>query len=149
MDLDTSKLEVNFMPPATLYTPINGRMYTLTHSDTTAMRFLDVGIDYNYSAINQELRDELLGKWCLLNNNSYMLFFYAFIGNLDFQSASKKYDIFKYHIPSALEYIFYGDRYLLNQYKELKNTPIYIKFDSTFPMFNNYEYYGFIHDYML
>ncbi len=149
MDFDANKLETTFIPPATLYSPINGRKYTFTHSDITAMRFLDIGIIYNYSSINQELRDELLGKWYLLNNNTYMLFFYAFIGDSDFSIASKKYDIFKYHIPSALEYIFYGDRYLFEEYKELINTPIYIKFDSNFPMFNNYEYYGFVRDYML
>lgn len=43
MDFNPEKLEVNFMPPATSTSPIKNRKYTLTHSDETAMMFLDVG----------------------------------------------------------------------------------------------------------
>ena len=43
----------------------------------------------------------------------------------------------------------HGDRMLLSKYPELLNTPIYIKFDSSIPVFNNYEFYGFVMDYIV
>ena len=149
MELNSNKLETIFLPPATESSPVNGRRYTLTHSDDTGMMFLDIGITYNYSAINQELRDEVLGKWVFMGDNSYILFFYVFVGDSDYEAASKRYDIFKSHLISAIQNIIYGDRYLLEKYTELVNTPIYVKFDSSFPTFDNYEYYGYVSDYML
>ena len=61
MRFTPDKLEVSFIDPVTLYNPINGRMYTLTHSDDTGVLFLTIGIEYDYDAINQDLRDEVLG----------------------------------------------------------------------------------------
>lgn len=39
------------------------------------MLFLDIGPKYNYSGINEELRDELLGKYKKYSYNSYILIF--------------------------------------------------------------------------
>lgn len=148
MNFDPNMLETNFIEPVTSIKPIKDRKYTLTHSDTTGMLFLDVGIEYNYSAINKDLRDELLGKWKVFDYNSYILIFYAYVGDSDFSSASMKYAAFKYHLNSALQAVFYGDRDLLNEYHHLLNTPIYIKFDSDIPIFNNYEPYGYVKNYI-
>jgi len=49
----------------------------------------------------------------------------------------------------AIKAIIYGDRELLNQYPNLINTPIYVKFDSSIPMFDNYEFYGYVKDYIV
>lgn len=149
MDFNPEKLEVNFMPPATSTSPIKNRKYTLTHSDETAMMFLDVGTNYNLDAINKDFRDDVLGKWTLLDNNTYMLFFYVNAETSEFSSAQKKYSIYKSHLDSALTAIFYGDRDFLKEYPNLVNTPICVKFDSNFLQFNNYEYYGFVRDYII
>lgn len=149
MDFNPKKLETNFILPATKTWPICGRKYTLTHSDETAMMFLDVGIEYNYSAINPNLRDDVLGKWTLLDDNTYILFFYANVEVDDFNKAKKKYSIFKDHMEMALMAIFYGDIEFFKNYSCLMNTPIFVKFDSNFPMFNNYEFYGCVKDYVL
>ena len=50
------------MPPATSAQPLEGRKYTLTHSDVTAELFLDIGYVYNYEVVNCEMRDEVLAK---------------------------------------------------------------------------------------
>ena len=34
---------------------------SLTHSDTTGMMFLTIANEYDYNAINYDLRDEILG----------------------------------------------------------------------------------------
>ena len=43
--------------------------------------------------------------------------------------------------------IIYGDSYIFDNYIDLNNTPIYVKFDSIYPQFNNYEFYGYIKDF--
>ena len=155
MRFSSDKLETNFIEPINLYGPIKDRKYTLTHSDETGMLFLDIGNVYNYSAIDQDLRDEVLWfkRWNLgawkESDTSYILFFYAYVGNLSYADALYRYNIFKSHIDSALQAIIYGDRMLLSKYPELLNTPIYIKFDSSIPVFNNYEFYGFVMDYIV
>lgn len=149
MEFDPNKLETTFIPPMTPLGPIEGRKYTLTHSDTTGMLFLDIGPEYNYSAINEELRDELLGKYKRYGYESYILIFYAYVGDSDYLTASMKYGAFKYHLKFALQAIFYGDKELLNEHHFLINTPIYVKFDSEIAIFDNYENYGYVKDYIL
>ena len=112
------------------------------------MMFLTIANEYDYNAINYDLRDEILGAW-KESDTSYILFFYAYVGNLSYADALYRYNIFKSHIDSALQAIIYGDRELLNKYPKLLNTPIYIKFDSSIPVFNNYEFYGFVRDYII
>ena len=148
MEFDPNKLETTFIPPITPIGPIEGRKYTLTHSDTTGEIFLDVGYKYNYSAINEDLRDELIGKYKRYDCNSYILILYAYVGDGDYFTASMKYAAFKYHMQLALQSIFYGDRELLNEYEFLLNTPIYVKFDSATAIFDNYESYGYIKNYI-
>ena len=149
MLFDPNKLETNFIEPVTPLEPIRNRKYTLTHSDTTGMLFLDIGNEYNYSAINKDLRDELLGKCKMFNYNSYVLVFHAYVGDSDYSDASMKYTAFKYHLKSALQATFYGDRALLNEYPYLLNTLIYVKFDSDILIFDNYEPYGYVKNYIL
>ena len=52
----------------------------------------------------------------------------------------------KNYMNMAIQAIIYGDRYLFKEYPQLINTPIYVKFDSDFPLFNNYESYKFTID---
>lgn len=149
MNFDTEKLQTTFIPPATPTLPVNERKYTLTHSDTTGDLFLDIGCEFNYDAINKELRDELLGRWSLSEDCFYNLFFYAYVYVDDFKKATKKYDTFKFHMELALQSVIYGDKLLFERYPYLLDTPIYVKFDSKFPIYDNYEYYGCVRDYVL
>ena len=144
-----NNIETNFLPPATTSSPIQGRKYTLTHSDDSGMMFLDIGNEYNYSAINKKLRDEVLGVWKAYDYNSYRVIFYVYVGDYDYFTASKRYTTFKRHLKSALQSIFYGDREFLMNYSYLVSSPIYVKFDSNISMFNNYESYGIVQDYLL
>ena len=83
MRFSSDKLETNFIEPINLYGPIKDRKYTLTHSDTTGMMFLTIANEYDYNAINYDLRDEILGAW-KESDTSYILFFYAYVGNLSY-----------------------------------------------------------------
>lgn len=142
------KLETTFILPMTESGPIKDRKYTLIHSDTTGILFLDVGSVYNNSVIDQKLRDEVLGKWIFSDNYSYTLIFYVYVGDGDFEESYKRYNIFKDNLNLALQAIIYGDRVLFSKYPQLIETPIYVKFDSTIPIFDNYEFYGYVKNYM-
>ena len=148
MRFTPDKLETTFIETINLYGPIKNRKYTLTHSDNTGIMFLTIANEYDYNAINYNLRDEILGVWKTAEN-SYILFFYAYIGDLSYDDALYRYNIFKSPMDSALQAVIYDDRELLNKYLELLSTPIYLKFDSSIPVFNNYEFYGFVKDYVI
>lgn len=149
MKFNPDKLETTFIEPITPYGPIENRKYTLTHSDETGMLFLDIADEYNYDAINLDLRDELLGTWKAFDDeDEYGLFFYAYIGDLDLAASLMKYNAFKYHMKGAIQAIVYGDKELINKYPELLDSPIYVKFDASIPIFNNYEFYGYVKDYV-
>ncbi|MGL6107773.1 staygreen family protein [Romboutsia sp.] len=148
MKFNPDKLETTFIEPMTPYGPIIDRKYTLTHSDETGVMFLDIADKYNYDAINQEMRDELLGTWKISDETDYKLLFYAYVGDTDYINAMMKYSAFKYHMKLALQAVIYGDRDLFIKYPELVNAPIYVKFDSSIPIFDAYESYGYVKDYI-
>ena len=58
MEFTPDKLEITLIEPVTENGPVEGRKYTLTHSDETGMLFLDIGNVYNYSAIDQDYDDD-------------------------------------------------------------------------------------------
>ena len=149
MEFNQDKLETTFVEPITPYGPIEGRKYTLTHSDETGMMFLDIANSFNYGVINKDLRDELLGAWKKYDDNTYKLFFYAFVGNADFFTSLVKYNEFKKYMNLAIQAVIYGDKDLFLKNSNLLNSPIYVKFDSSVPIFNDYENYGYVGDYML
>ena len=147
MRFDPNKIQTTFVPPITKTSPIEFRKYTLTHSDDTGVMFLTIANEYDYKAINQKLRDEVLGVWKIYEGD-YILFFYVHVGDYNYEQSLKRYNIFKQHMNSALQAVFYGDMNLLNENPHLYDTPIYVKFDSNIPMFNNYEFYGYVSNYI-
>lgn len=149
MEFTPDKLETTLMYPTTEDGGIENRKYTLTHSDETGMLFLDIGDVYNYSAIDTDMRDEVLGRWISPKNEQPMLLFYVYVGDGDFEENSRRYQIFKSHMDMAIAAVIYGDSVLFDTYPELINSAIYVKFDSVIPTFDNYEYYGCVKDYLM
>ncbi|MDN4492015.1 staygreen family protein [Ureibacillus aquaedulcis] len=141
-DFNPLKLKVRFILPASPIEPIMGRKYTLTHSDDTGQLFLDIGIDFNYEAINEDLRDEVIAEW--QNDWEYRLIGRVYVdsGEHTEEEASKRYNAFKNHMNGALQGMVFGDRSFLSNYPLLLDAPIYILFESTFPQFRKSYYYG-------
>jgi hypothetical protein len=143
-DFNPQKLSVNLMPPATSAQPIEGRKYTLTHSDITAELFLDIGYVYNYEAVNWKMRDEVLAKW---KNDKYgrlNLVGKAYIdgGEFDESVSGRRFNIFKKEMDTALKGIVYGDLPFYDNYPVLLDAPIYIYFKSIYPQYRQIYYYG-------
>ncbi|WP_418792313.1 staygreen family protein [Phosphitispora sp. TUW77] len=140
--LDPAKLFVEFRPGVTKEEPIFPRHYTLTHSDVTAELFLTIGLQYAYEKIGP-MRDEVLAEWRLSDGRYYMYVYLYVDGQFDPIISATRYSIFKRELPLALEAIRYGDRAFFEAHPELDNAAIWVYFDSTIPLFNRSEFWGF------
>ena len=141
---DKERLNVTIMPPASTVQPVEGRKYTLTHSDGTGQLFLAVGYDYDYAAINKQMRDEVLAKWKSDCQYPYILAGKVYIDNGEHSEkiSKSRFDIFSREMNVALKGMFYGDWPFLNHYPFLLNAPIYIRLKSKYPQFNQTLYFG-------
>ncbi|MBU3144489.1 staygreen family protein [Clostridium sp. CF012] len=144
--LNPEKLQVNFGAGTSETKLIIPRKYTLTHSDITGELFLTISAKYDYNKITN-MRDEVLAEWSMVNDD------YALMVNImadkeknPVMSAIRN-DIFVKELPLAIEAIVYGDRELLKNNVFLYKAPIYVKFNSVYPMFNRLEPWGTLSDY--
>ncbi|WP_462413449.1 staygreen family protein [Neobacillus sp. Marseille-QA0830] len=141
--LDPSKLITTFLPPVTAFRPVEGRKYTLTHSDTSGQLFLTIGCSYEYGATNQSSRDEVLAEWVhKLGEYSLRGRVYVSGGEFDKNYAKVRYAIFRKELNLALQAIVFGDQALYTNFPWLLDAPIYIRFESVYPEFNQVIYFG-------
>ncbi|HJV46182.1 MAG TPA: staygreen family protein, partial [Bacillota bacterium] len=138
------KLSVKLIPPATFTQPVEGRKYTLTHSDITAELFLDIGYVYNEKSINPKMRDEVLANWKKDSHGRLNLVGKAYIDGGEFSQkvAGIRFRIFKKEMATALKGIVYGDRPFYVHYPFLLNAPIFIHYLSIYPQYRQVAYYG-------
>ncbi|WP_442600253.1 staygreen family protein [Neobacillus sp. D3-1R] len=138
-----SKLSVSYLPPATPFRPLDNRKYTLTHSDTTGELFLTIGCQYDKNKINMKLRDEVLAEW-LPQTGEFQLWGNVYIsgGEFDESYAKVRFMIFQKELELAIKAIVYGDQSFYSCYPWLLDSPIYIRFDSVYPQFQQVLYYG-------
>jgi hypothetical protein len=140
---DPSKLTFNIHAPATTSRPIEGRKYTLNHSDSTGQLFLTIGNEYDSSAINPKFRDEVLAEW-VPKMGEYMLWGRVYVsgGEFDEKTAKVRFMMFQKELDLALKAIIYGDQTLFTYFPWLLDAPIYIQFDSIYPQFSQIKYIG-------
>jgi hypothetical protein len=106
-----SKLTTKYAAPATQFRPVEGRKYTLTHSDASGQLFLTIGVHYDYLAINPQSRDEVLAEW-VPQKGEFALIGRVYIsgGEYDEKYAMVRYMIFQKELNLALKAIVYGDQ---------------------------------------
>jgi len=145
------KLSVNLIPPATFAQPIEGRKYTLTHSDLTGELFLDIGNVYNDKAINQKMRDEVLGEWRKDEQSRFNLVGKAYVDGGEFGEiiAGIRFNVFQKEMATALKGIVNGDLQFYKNYPTLLDAPIFIYFESTYPQYQQVFFYGTPRQYLL
>ncbi len=141
---DPRKLSVTYLPPADTAHPLVGRKYTLTHSDSTAELFLDIGYVFNFEAVNPKVRDEVLAEWKMNRQNQLYLLGKAYVDGGEFsqQTAEYRFNIFNKEMTTALKGMIYGDRQLYSHYPFLLDAPIFVSFDSTYPAYRQIVFYG-------
>ena len=140
---EPDRLSTKYIPPVNTFGPIEGRRYTLTHSDDTGELFLSIGKNYDLSAVDPKLRDEVLAKW-QTRCGEYLLLAKVYVsgGEYDIKFSQVRYMIFKKELKLALTGIVYGDRHFYTNYPWLLDCPIFVQFDSVYPEYNEVLYYG-------
>lgn len=138
-----SKLSVSYLPPSTPFRPLDGRKYTLTHSDVTGELFLTIGCQFDNSKINTNLRDEVLAEW-IPQLGEFQLWGSVYIsgGEFDESYAKVRYLIFQKELELAIKAIVYGDQSFYSCFPWLLDSSIYIRFNSIYPQFQQVLYYG-------
>ncbi|ANC77568.1 hypothetical protein ABE65_012480 [Fictibacillus phosphorivorans] len=138
------KLFVKLIPPTTFIQPVEGRKYTLTHSDITAELFLAIGYVYNYKSINPVMRDEVLAEWKKDLHRRFNLVGKAYVDGGEFTQkvAEIRFKTFKKQMTLALSGIIYGDRPFYTNYPALVDAPIFIHYLSTYPEYRQVAFYG-------
>ncbi|WP_201714995.1 staygreen family protein [Rossellomorea arthrocnemi] len=149
-DFKPEKLSVQYLPPASIFNPIDNRKYTLTHSDTTGAMFLSIGCHFDLEKINPSMRDEVLGEW-KRNLGQYTLTGKVYVseGEFDQQLSNVRFMIFKRELPLALAAIVNGDKGFYTYHPWLLDAPIIICFESIFPEYQQTLYFGKPRQYLL
>ncbi|MBU3110093.1 staygreen family protein [Clostridium lacusfryxellense] len=145
---NTEMLHVNFGMGTSETKPIIPRKYTLTHSDTTGELFLTIAAKYDYAKIT-DMRDEVLAEWIMFNNEYQLMVNVMVDKEKNPIISAKRNNIFIKELPLALQAIIYGDREFFRENPFLYKAPIYVKFNSVYPMFNRLELWGTPSDYKL
>lgn len=142
-NFNPERLSVEYRDGVTATEPIISRHHTLTHSDDTGDLFLTIGTQFAWDKVNPQLRDEVLGEW---KTNGHYWYYNAYVivntQNQDFDTAIRRYEVFRRELPLALTAIRYGDRLLFDRYPTLDNGLIIMNFMSTYPQLSKQEMYG-------
>ncbi|MDF2614292.1 MAG: hypothetical protein K0S71_2078 [Clostridia bacterium] len=139
--INPEKVFTYYRDDVTKTSPIDGRKYTVTHSDETGDLFVTIGLNFAEDKISAA-RDEVLLKW-RINSQKPMLYGTVLVDNKDtIGMPSIRNAIFIKEMPTALQAVRYADRALFEKYPQLDNIPIYIKFTSTKPKFDKLRYFG-------
>ncbi|RDI45857.1 staygreen family protein [Falsibacillus pallidus] len=143
------KLSVLLLPPATPFFPVEGRKYTLTHSDLTGDMFLSAGCQFDFEKVNMLMRDEVLAEWVLhMGQHFLQAKVHISSGEYDENHASVRYMIFQKELSIALKAIANGDRLFYTYFPWLLDMPIYVEFESIYPAFQQIQYFGTIRQYL-
>lgn len=144
---NSSRVNPEFRDGVNAMRPVEGRKYTMTHSDDTAELFVTIGKKYAKDKIGP-LRDEVLLGF-ERRNNQMQLFGSVLIDSryMDWDSNIRN-EIFLREMPTALKAIRYADRELFEQYPMLDKVPIYIWFQSTDKKYNILYDFGTMQQYV-
>ncbi len=144
--LNPQKVFVQYRGIMKPYEPVIGRKYTITHSDTTAELFTFVDEKYAEDQVTK-MRDEVRVAWepdrkGLALIGSLLVDGRGIVGN-----AYTRNNIFYNEMPTALQALRRADRFLFDKESYLDNTPVFIHFISSSPIYNKTYDFGMIGSY--
>lgn len=143
--INPKKVFTEFRDGVNKIEPIEGRKYTVTHSDKTGDLFVTIGLKYAEDKIDK-LRDELLLTWTY-SDERLKLIGQVLIDNEVIKNSRIRNIIFKKEMPLALQAIRYADRELFQLNKSLDDIPIEIQFISQSEKYNKIIEFGTMKEY--
>ncbi len=142
-ELNPQKVFAQYRDIMKPYEPIMSRKYTITHSDTTAELFVFVAENYAEDQITR-MRDEVRVAWEQNENGLVLIGSVLVDGEGIIGNAYIRNKIFYNEMPTALQALRQADRFLFDKEPNLDNTPIYIHFISSNPVYNITYNFGVI-----
>lgn len=140
-ELSPYKVFVQYRDTMRPYEPVQGRKYTITHSDTTGELFVFVASDYAKDQITN-MRDEVKIMW-YQTEKGLVLVGSVLVDNEDKTgNSSIRFNIFYKEMPTALIALRNADRFLFENEPELDNAPVIIQFISNNPEYDKTYNYG-------
>lgn len=145
-ELNPQKVFVQYRGDIRPYEPVLHRKYTITHSDTTAELFLFIAENYAEDQITK-IRDEVRISW-EHNEKGYALIGTVLVDGKDIKgNAYIRNKIFYNEMPTALQALRQGDRFLFEKDPALDSTPVFIHFISSNPTYDKTYDFGVIGNY--
>ena len=145
-ELKPSKVFVQYRDRIKPYGTVMKRLYTITHSDITADLFVFIAENFAEDQVTKD-RDEVRIEW-LHTEKGIILSGYVLVDDQVVQGNSfLRNKIFYEEMPVALQALRQADRFLFHRYPHLDQTPIVIKFISSYPMYHKIYNFGMIGDY--
>lgn len=141
-EFNPDMLSTYFRQGVSGYSPVEGRKYTLTHSDETAELFLVVGNEFAWDKVN-ETRDEVFAQWIMCPGGQYVMEVYLYVYGPEVSGSPEiRNTIFRRELPLALEAVCYGDREFFMNYPQLGMSPVMVHFYSTLSQYSRVEPWG-------
>lgn len=145
-ELKPEKIFVQYRDRIKPYDPVINRKYTITHSDITADLFLFVGETYAEDQVSK-IRDEVRLQW-ERKEKGYVLTGSVLVDGKGVNGlAYTRNKIFYREMPTALQALRKGDKFLFEKDLNLDKTPILIHFISSKPAYDKIYDFGVIGDY--
>lgn len=146
--LSTQKVFVQYRDSMKPYDPVLGRKYTITHSDITAELFVFIADNYAIDQVTS-MHDDVKISW-EQNENQLFLIGSVLIDGPDIDGdPAVRNRIFYTEMPTALKAMRQADRFIFEQYPNIDNTPVLIRFLSENPTYNKTYNFGPIGNYRL
>jgi len=141
--LNSQKVFVQYRDIMKPYGPVNGRLYTITHSDITAELFVFAAPEYAEDQFTK-MHDEVKIAWELYNEGVALIGSVIVDGEGVTGDASIRNKIFYNEMPTALQALRQADRFLFEKEPALDLAPVYIQFISGNPEYNKTYDFGVI-----
>lgn len=142
----SSRVNVEYRDGVTETKPIEGRKYTMTHSDDTAELYVTVGKSYAKDKIGP-LRDEVLLEFQQQDDQLQLIGAVLIDAEHMNWDSEKRNQIFLREMSTALKAIRYADNTLFEQNPMLDEIPIYLWFQSTKEEYNQLYDFGTMREY--
>jgi hypothetical protein len=142
-ELNSQKVFIQYRDIMKPYEPVMDRKYTITHSDITAELFVFVAKNYAEDQITR-MRDEVRAAWGQYKKEFVLMGSVIVDGNGIIGNAYIRNKIFYNEMPTALQALRQADRFLFDKESDLDNTPVFIHFISSNPVYDKTYDFGVI-----
>lgn len=142
--LEYGQFSVTILPPATAYSPVDGRKYTVIMSTENPICHIAIGFKYETKLINAKTENVLTAEW-KPRLGEYILTGNIYYGN----NQNVAFNQMQTDLSKAIQKIVKADKELYSHVPWLLDAPIYIEVESHDHQFKTIKYFGTPRQYLL